>query len=104
MNKPTHAEIAGQAESLWRARGCPVGRDSEIWLEAERQLSQRLPSADNPKPESFTERAKAETAAESVVEYYISPAGSEQEAIQAAIQKQEPRAPKTKPPRDRRSV
>ncbi len=27
-----------EAEVLWRQRGCPSGRDDEIWLEAERQL------------------------------------------------------------------
>ena len=99
MNAFPHVEIARQAESLWRARGCPVGRDLEIWLEVEQQLSQGSPPAGGRQPESFTERAKAETAAESVVEYYISPAGSEQEAIQAAMQKPDPLAPKAKPPR-----
>lgn len=95
MNTPTHAEIALQAEYLWRARGSPVGCDSEIWLEARRELSQRTPPTDDRKPDSFTERAKTETAAESVVEYQISPAGSEQEAIQAALQKPDGRAPKS---------
>lgn len=97
MNTPTHAEIAGQAEHLWRSRGCPVGRDSEIWLEAERQLRRDLPSTGDQKPGSFTERVKEETAAESVVEYQISPAGSVEDAIGAAMQKSDSRIPKTKP-------
>ncbi|MFY9924847.1 MAG: DUF2934 domain-containing protein [Opitutaceae bacterium] len=36
--RPTHLEIAAEAEVLWRQRGCPSGQDNEIWLEAERQL------------------------------------------------------------------
>ena len=35
----THNEIAERAHTLWSARGCPNGRDDEIWLEAERQLA-----------------------------------------------------------------
>ena len=53
MNTPTHGEIARQAENLWRDRGCPAGNDTEIWLEAERQLSGGRPAG------SFSERAKA---------------------------------------------
>jgi hypothetical protein len=106
MNTPTHDEIALQAEQLWRKRGCPGGRDEEIWFEAERQLSKDSPPEAGRKADSFTNRAKAETAAESVVEYQISPAVSEQEAINAALQKQAARAPqvphhlgpKAKPP------
>jgi hypothetical protein len=36
--RPTHLEIAVEAEVLWRQKGCPHGLDKEIWLEAERQL------------------------------------------------------------------
>ena len=101
MNTPTHAEIAMQAGLLWRQRGCPAGCDTEIWLEAERQMD------GDRNTETFTELAKAETAAESVVEYHISPAVSEQEAIEAALPAQDVhvppvsprRAPKAKPPR-----
>lgn len=35
----THHEIAERARALWTARGCPTGRDDEIWLDAERQLA-----------------------------------------------------------------
>lgn len=31
-------KIAERAKSLWESYGCPSGRDTEIWLEAERQL------------------------------------------------------------------
>lgn len=95
MPTPTQIEIARQAEYIWRLRGCPIGLDSEIWNEAERQLRQGLSSpGGDQSPGSFTERAKEETAAESVVEYQISPAGSEEESIRAAMQK--PAAPSPK--------
>jgi len=87
MNTPTHDEIALHAQHLWQDRGCPNGIDTETWLEAERQLG------GDRQVDTFTERAKAETAAESVVEYHISPAVPEQEAIQAALQKQGATAP-----------
>lgn len=35
---PLHDEIANHARTLWEHYGRPVGRDLEIWLEAERQL------------------------------------------------------------------
>ena len=38
-NTPSHEEITQRAQELWKAQGCPNGRDNEIWLEAERQLS-----------------------------------------------------------------
>jgi hypothetical protein len=38
MNAPTHEEVTQRAQELWQARGSPGGRDTEIWLEAERQL------------------------------------------------------------------
>ena len=79
MNPPTHDAIARQAYELWQNRGCPVGQDTELWLEAERQLKGGGQAA-------FTERVKAETAAESVVEFNITPAVPEQAAIKAAVQ------------------
>lgn len=105
MNTPTQEAIAQQAHQLWHERGCPIDCDTEIWLEAERQLSGNSPRA-TARMASATERAPAEMAAESVVEYQITPAVSEQEAIQAALQKPGARAPqvshstgpKSKPP------
>jgi hypothetical protein len=38
---PSHEEIATRAEALWRERGCPLGYDDELWLEAERHCYQR---------------------------------------------------------------
>jgi hypothetical protein len=105
-NTPTHEEIAQHAQHLWRDRGCPPGMDTEIWLEAERQLSSKKTTS------PFGARASAETAAESEIEYHISPAVPQQEAIQAALQKQAARAPqvpshtgrKAKPPESGKPV
>lgn len=36
--RPSHELIACRARQLWRAYGEPVGRDEQIWLEAEREL------------------------------------------------------------------
>jgi hypothetical protein len=95
MNTPTHEQIALQAQWLWRDRGCPEGIDDQIWLEAERQLSEKSKGPGSRQPDEITERAQSETAAESMVEYHISPPVSEQEAIRASMVKQEARAPKT---------
>ncbi len=35
---PSHDEIAHCARLLWLDSECPVDRDEEIWLEAERRL------------------------------------------------------------------
>jgi hypothetical protein len=93
MKTPTHNEIAERAHNLWKDRGCPEGSDIEIWLEAERQLSENSAQDVGPERKPFAERAKEETAAESVVEYQISPAIPQHEAIKAAIQKEEARSP-----------
>jgi hypothetical protein len=37
----THEEISRHAQELWEKYGRPVGRDEEIWLEAERLLQHR---------------------------------------------------------------
>jgi len=93
MKTPSYDNISRLAASIWHDRGSPSGCDDEIWLEAERQLSATTAPAAPAPAQTFTERAKTETAAESVVEYHISPALPDQEAIQAALQKQEARAP-----------
>ena len=93
MNTPTHEEIALQALNLWQERGRPAGCDTEIWLEAERQASAGPRPSAVPNADAFTTSVRAETAAESVVEYHLSSAESEQDAILAALQKQEARAP-----------
>ena len=35
--QPTHDDVARRAKALWERYGKPVGRDEEIWLEAERE-------------------------------------------------------------------
>lgn len=35
---PTHKDISLRAIKIWQSYGQPQGRDTEIWLEAERQL------------------------------------------------------------------
>lgn len=42
----SHEEVAAKAEALWHKRGCPEGRDEEIWLEAEQALSRPRADAD----------------------------------------------------------
>lgn len=104
-NPAAQQEIAQRAREIWSARGKPGGCDTEIWLEAERQLAAAAPSSSSIEPETsrtvsdapgaFVERVKAETAAESVVEYLISPPISEEEAVKAAVrtQREDGRAP-----------
>jgi hypothetical protein len=87
MPTPTHDEIARQARQIWQNRGCPSGNDTEIWLEAERTLNE------DPAADTFAARARSETAAESEVEFHLSPAPTEQKSIQAAMQKENARAP-----------
>ena len=41
MNTPTHEEVAQCAHKLWHTCGCPEGRDTTIWLEAEREIMER---------------------------------------------------------------
>lgn len=117
-NLPTHEEIAARAHRIWQEQGEPSGYDVANWIEAEQQLAAAAsgPSAEEVKSQAprttteskteFANRAKVETAAESVVEYNISPAIADEEALKAALQKKEARAPmfpthvgpKAKPP------
>lgn len=97
---PTHEEIAKRAEEIWLERHQPTGSDLEIWLEAERQLALRSQQADyQQNPSGQAERRVASerevspgpltsaTAAESMVEYNISPPVSDAEAVKAALPK-----------------
>lgn len=43
-NSPAHQAVSEQAREIWRARGCPEGRDTEIWLEAEKLLTKAAPA------------------------------------------------------------
>ncbi len=118
--KPTEPQIAERAQQIWNHRGQPTGQDTPIWLEAERQLSgptevKNTPSATEgrgngktqvgqspadpkaadlkPNTPAQTERLRGEMASESEVEFQITPAPTDDEAIQAALQKREARAP-----------
>jgi hypothetical protein len=42
--RPTHEKIAERARAIWKAKGCPSGRDRENWLEAESQLMKEAKS------------------------------------------------------------
>jgi hypothetical protein len=79
--KPTHEQVSRRAQQLWENGGRPSGRDEEIWLEAERQLAMGEETS-----AAFIERIKAETAAESAVEYLISPPIPQEEAVKKAVQ------------------
>lgn len=106
MNPPTHETVAQRAREIWHQRGCPTGADTEIWLEAERQLGETLGPADTADHAVTADRIRKETAAESMVENHISPAIPDDAAIKAAMQKKSARepivphtkAPKAKPP------
>jgi len=103
----THEEVSQRAQLIWQNYGKPVGRDLEIWHEAEQQISGPAPAPDAEKASSkislpgnkaqgssaTVEQNTAAMAAESMVEFHLSPALPDQEAIQAALQKNEARAP-----------
>lgn len=89
-NPPTEQEIARRARDIWDKRGQPAGQDTPIWLEAERQLS----APAQPATPTQTERLRGEMASESEVEFQITPAVPDDEAIKAALQKRGARAPK----------
>jgi hypothetical protein len=97
MKTPSHDAIAQRARQIWQKYGSPSGRDPEIWFEAERQLAAEPDAKSKDKTSArdatTTERLKAETAAESIVEHHISPPIPQEDAIKAALQKQESRAP-----------
>jgi hypothetical protein len=38
-NPPSQEAVSERAREIWHARGCPEGRDTEIWFEAERLLT-----------------------------------------------------------------
>ena len=107
-HSPTHEEITQRAQEIWQRYGSPGGRDTEIWLEAERQLtggSDNSAESDSTQYESprttseskgavkLADRLTSETAAESIVEHHISPAIPDDAAVRAALQKKDARAP-----------
>ncbi len=104
-NSLTHGEIAERARQIWESEGKPTGRDTEIWLNAEQQLSanttgpkQQTSAAARSSQNSATaaERLTSETATESVVEFSLPASTSDADAVQAALQTPESRG--TRPP------
>jgi Protein of unknown function (DUF2934) len=69
---PSHEEISVRAEAIWLKRGCPLGADEEIWLEAERLLG--LPgAAQGLRPTGF----KSDSVITDLDELYPGPTGRE---------------------------
>ena len=62
MNPDPQFRIAERAYFIWRQRGCPEGRELEIWLEAEAELSnEKIPeitSASAPAPQAKRSQRK----------------------------------------------
>lgn len=103
-NSLTHGEIAERARQIWESEGNPTGRDTEIWLNAEQQLSanttgpaKETSAAARSSPNSATaaERLTSETAAESVVEFSLPSSTPDADAVQAALQTPESRGTKS---------
>jgi hypothetical protein len=46
---PTHEEISNNAKAIWEKAGRPQGKDTLIWLEAERRLSPEAGLSDSDK-------------------------------------------------------
>jgi len=72
MNTPTREEVSRRASQLWVDYGRPAGRDVEIWVEAEKQVSvgsseaqsgAAVPPAKSTLSESQSEAALAEVEA-----------------------------------------
>jgi hypothetical protein len=101
MNSPSHDDVARCAQELWQNYGRPTGRDLEIWLEAEKKLATPAtpPTAEaaNSNSTPTQERLKAEMAAESETEFYLTQPVSEQTAIRAALQTKESRTARPAP-------
>lgn len=79
MNSPTHADVAHRAHQNWLDHGSPAGRDTEIWLEAERQLTAGLTPAGTHETSQTLSESRTDTAI----------------AEKAALQKKIARAPVT---------
>lgn len=58
MTTRTHEEVSELAKEIWQKHGCPAGRDTEIWLEAERTLNEASPSCREDEVQPSTARPK----------------------------------------------
>ncbi len=52
----TASQVRDLAYQLWMEQGCPVGRDKENWLEAERLLSETRHAAMSKKEKKAQEK------------------------------------------------
>jgi hypothetical protein len=59
---PSHDEISRHAYSLWEQRGRPDGRDTDIWLDAERELGRPAASTRSASTNSASPIEKARKA------------------------------------------
>lgn len=100
-NSLTHEEITHRAKQIWSSRGSPSGCDTEIWCEAERQLTIVSPEAEetgsvksHPSPGSPGRNPIETEAAAGHLHGSAAPAPSpDATAAKAAIQKSASRAP-----------
>jgi len=92
MNNPTHEEIALKAYSIWQERGSIHGTDTEIWLEAERSLSEQT-SEPTTKAAAVTERIKAEASTPTTIKAPATATLPDKQAATAEMQKAAARAP-----------
>lgn len=104
-NSPSHEEITQRAREIWQQSGNPGGRDTEIWLEAERQLmagtrdsDSRSETYESPRTTSeskgavtLSDKINSGSPSSSMVEHTIRP---DDATVKAARQKKEARAPK----------
>jgi hypothetical protein len=74
--QPTPEQIADRARSIWIARGSPRGRDTDYWLDAERQLQQEFSSRPlrRPPPGRGKDLDEAEKRLDGLIEEKPSPA------------------------------
>lgn len=110
-NSPSHQEITQRAREIWEQSGSPDGRDTDIWLEAERQLSlgteesnasySGLKTRELPRTTSASKGAvmrsgnnQSEHPTGITVEHHIPPTRPDDAAIKASAQKNQARAPK----------
>ncbi len=71
MKTPTHDEIAQQAHHLWQDRGCPTHCDTELWLEAEQQLSTTQSAESEPRADAFATYARGFDRPENPISYQV---------------------------------
>ena len=94
MNSPTHEEISLCAEKIWQDYDRPTGRDDDIWLEAERQLTAKSVHS----PSITTEHAASPTLGEGHSAHALAEKASEKRKEALAPQRPTKSSPKAKPP------